>query len=64
MNENLELSASERVYNDKVKAHEEKVNDPNDPTDAELVDVDTETLDSIMDFLEDMNYIEMDFEDF
>ena len=47
-----------------IQEHEDMVDDPNDPTDAELVDVDTETVDSILNFLEDLNFMELQLEDF
>ena len=52
------------MNDDVIVEHEALVDDPDDPTDAELVDVDTETVDSILNFLEDLNFMELQLEDF
>tara|TARA_Y100000034_G_C6596081_1_gene259142 strand:- start:265 stop:432 length:168 start_codon:yes stop_codon:yes gene_type:complete len=47
-----------------IQEHEDMVDDPNDPTDDELVDTDIENVEAIINFLEDLNLLEMDLENF
>ena len=42
-----------------IRKYEAERNDPSDPTDDELTGVNTETVDSIMNFLEDLNSLEL-----
>ena len=43
------------VSDEAIREYEAEVNDPSDPTDDDLTDVNTETLDSIINFMEDLN---------
>ena len=47
-----------------IQEHEDMVDNPDDPTDAELAEVDSETVDSILNFLDDLNFMETQLEDF
>lgn len=47
-----------------IQEHEDLVDNPDDPTDAELTEVDSETVDSILNFLDDLNFMELELEDF
>ena len=48
-----------KMEDEAIREYEAEVNDPSDPTDDELTDVNTETLDSIINFLEDLNSLEL-----
>ena len=48
-----------KMSDEAIREYEAEVNDPSDPTDDELTDVNTETLDSIINFLEDLNSLEL-----
>ena len=41
-----------------IRKYEAEVNDPSDPTDDDLTDINVETLDTIMNFLDDLHYLE------
>ena len=51
-----------KMEDEAIREYEAEVNDPSDPTDDELTDVNTETLDSIINFLEDLNSLELNDE--
>ena len=48
-----------KMSDEAIREYEAEVNDPSDPTDDDLTDVNTETLDSIINFLEDLNSLEL-----
>ena len=48
-----------KMEDEAIREYEAEVNDPSDPTDDELTDVNTETLGSIINFLEDLNSLEL-----
>ena len=39
-----------------IQEHEDLVDNPDDPTDAELIEVDSETVDSILNFWKEVEY--------
>ena len=51
-----------KMSDEAIREYEAEVNDPSDPTDDDLTDVITETLDSIINFLEDLNSLELNHE--
>ena len=48
-----------KMEDEAIREYEAEVNDPSDPNDAELTDINVETLDSIRNFLEDLNSLEL-----
>ena len=48
-----------KMSDEAIRKYEAEVNDPSDPTDDELTDINVETLDSIINFLEDLNSLEL-----
>ncbi len=48
-----------KMSDEAIRKYEAEVNDPSDPNDAELTDINVETLDSIINFLEDLNSLEL-----
>tara|TARA_B100000745_G_C20055672_1_gene360120 strand:- start:264 stop:482 length:219 start_codon:yes stop_codon:yes gene_type:complete len=48
-----------KMEDEAIREYEAEVNDPSDPNDAELTDINVETLDSIINFLEDLNSLEL-----
>ena len=48
-----------KMEDEAIQEYEAEMNDPNDPNDAELTDINVETLDSIINFLEDLNSLEL-----
>lgn len=48
-----------KLEDEVIREYEAEVNDPSDPTDDELTDINVETLDSIINFLEDLNSLEL-----
>ena len=47
-----------KMSDEAIREYEAEVNDPSDPTDDELTDINVETLDTIMNFLDDLHYLE------
>ena len=48
-----------KMSDDAIQKYEAEMNNPDDPTDDELTDINVETLDSIINFLEDLNSLEL-----
>ena len=48
-----------KIEDEAIREYEAEVNDPSDPNDAELTDINVETLDSIINFLADLNSLEL-----
>ena len=48
-----------KMEDEAIREYEAEMNDPSDPNDAELTDINVETLDSIINFLEDLNSLEL-----
>ena len=48
-----------KMSDEAIREYEAEVNDPSDPNDAELTDINVETLDSIINFLADLNSLEL-----
>ena len=48
-----------KMEDEAIREYEAEVNDPSDPNDAELTDINVETVNSIINFLEDLNSLEL-----
>ncbi len=48
-----------KMSDEAIQKYEAEMNNPDDPTDDELTDINVETLDSIINFLEDLNSLEL-----
>ena len=48
-----------KMEDEAIREYEAEMNDPSDPNDAELTDINVETLDSIINFLADLNSLEL-----
>jgi len=48
-----------KMEDEAIREYEAEINDPSDPNDAELTDINVETVNSIMNFLEDLNSLEL-----
>jgi len=48
-----------KMSDEAIQRYEAEMNNPDDPTDDELTDINVETLDSIINFLEDLNSLEL-----
>ena len=48
-----------KMSDEVIQKYEAEMNNPDDPTDDELTDINVETLDSIINFLEDLNSLEL-----
>ena len=47
-----------KMEDEAIRKYEAEINDPSDPNNAELTDINVETVNSIMNFLEDLDWLE------
>ena len=47
-----------KMSDEAIQKYEAEMNNPDDPTDDELTDINVETVNSIMNFLEDLDWLE------